>query len=322
MFNNLSKHRVNSFINFLFLVLTLSFSFFTTPEASAETQASFRWNPNAEPDLAGYRIFQREANLPYDYSDPSWEGTDTECTIDNLYEGRIYCFVVRAFDTEDLESEDSDEVCIELSDIPIQPPAVNEPPTAIVTPESLETAPNALVTFDGSASTDPDDGIASFLWTQIQGNPISFSDPTSAMTSITVPATDTLDESIVLRLTVTDHGGLQDTAECYLSILPNESPTLNSIRISGSSQVNESAEAHYTLTAIYSDGNSTDVTGLANWSDNSSYAYINNNGYLSTSSVESNQSFTITASYEGQVDSLNVLIEDIAANDSPEADFS
>lgn len=322
MFNKLGKYRVNNFFYILFFLLALNISFFTTPDASSATQASFTWDPNPESDLvSGYRIFQRELNQPYDYSYPSWEGTATSGTISDLDESKSYCFVSRAFDIQGFESEDSDEICIEPSDISSQPPVVNEPPTAIATPEYLETTQEALVTLDGSASTDPDDGIASYLWTQIEGNPISLSDPTSAVTSFTVPVTDTFDKNIELRLTVTDHGGLKDTADCSISIMPNESPTLNSVRISGSSQVNESSETRYTLIAIYSDGDSNDVTGLANWSDNSSYADINNNGFLTASSVESNQSFAITASYEGRVDTFNVIIENIVSNNSPTADF-
>ena len=321
MFNDLGKYRVNNILYFLFFLLTLNFPFFTTQEAAASTQASFTWALNQEPDLAGYRIFQRELNQPYDYSHPSWEGTATSGTIYNLDESKSYCFVARAFDIEGFESEDSEEACLEPSDISSQPPVANEPPTAIATPEYLETTQEAIVTLDGSASIDLDDGIASFLWTQIEGIPISFSDPSSAVTSFTVPVTDTFDKNIELRLTVTDQGGLKDTADCSISITPNESPTLNSVSIRGSSQVNESSETQYTLTAIYSDGDSNDVTGLASWSDNSSYADINNNGLLTASLVESNQSFAITASYEGLVDTFNVIIENIVSNNSPSADF-
>ena len=104
--------------------------------------------------------------------------------------------------------------------------------------------------------------------------------------------------------------------------MQNEPPTLNSVSITGSSQVNESSGAQYVLTAIYSDGNSTEVTSFASWSDNSNFASINSSGYLSTSSVVSDQICTITASYEGQSDTHNVMIENFPPNNSPAVDFS
>ena len=83
------------------------------------------WNPNSEPDLAGYRIFMR-TGASYDYTNSDWEGTDTTCTIFGLSEGVTYHFVARAYDTEVLESTDSNEVQF-FQDFPW----VNEPPDAV-----------------------------------------------------------------------------------------------------------------------------------------------------------------------------------------------
>ena len=84
----------------------------------------------------------------------------------------------------------------------------------------------------------------------------------------------------------------------------------------------ESSGAPYTLTAFYNDGSSTDVTHAASWNDNSSYASINSDGYLTTSSVPSDQLFTITASYEGQSDTHTVTIENVSSNIPPVVNFS
>jgi PKD repeat protein len=107
----------------------------------------------------------------------------------------------------------------------------NEPPTAVVTPDYMETTEETLVTLDGSASTDSDDGIASYLWRQVGGDPVSLSDPTSAVTAFTAPKTEPFGKNIKLKLTVIDFGGLQGTAKSSIYVmqnkLPNNSPAVN-----------------------------------------------------------------------------------------------
>lgn len=86
--------------------------FFGLPlSAFADTQVTLQWDAN-DPVPAGYRVYGREAGYNYDYNVPWWEGdyTFTQCTIDQLDENTTYYFVVRAFDAEDNESGDSNEV--------------------------------------------------------------------------------------------------------------------------------------------------------------------------------------------------------------------
>ena len=311
MFRNLNKYRFNHSFYFLFILLTLNFLFFLISDVSAATQASFRWEPNTEPDLAGYRIFHREQSQSYNYANPSWEGTDTYCTIYDLDESTTHFFVARAFDNEGYESENSIEARLEPGII------INIPPTAVVTPDYLETTGETLVTLDGSASTDSDDGIASYLWTQVEGDPVLLSNSTSVVTTFTTPQAESFDKNIEFQLTVTDHGGLSDTTNSSIYVMQNETPTLNSVTISGPVQVNEGSGTQYILTANYSDGGSIDVTSLASWSDNSSFASITSYGNLIASSVVSDQSCMITASYEGRSDTHSVTIADLPQSHSP-----
>jgi hypothetical protein len=498
MVNNLNKHRFNYSFLFCFILLTLTFLFFIIPNASAATQVSFEWDPNSEPDLAGYRVYCREEGQLYNYNNPIWEGTSTSCTIYDLDETKTYYFVSRAFDNYELESIDSNELLLEadttidnhapiadagpdqtvsegqavllngsnstdpddgiasyhwvqigepavnLSDphaaqptftapdvgpegaaltfeltvidqaenqakdrcvvnvtweneppqanagmdqtldegvvvtldgsysldiddgiasylwTQIGAPAVtlsnpassqptftapnvgpdgasltfdltvtdagglqntdscivniswqNEPPAAVVTPDYMETTEETLVTLDGSASTDPDDGISSYLWTQVEGDPVSLSNSTSALTTFTTPKTDSLGKNVKLKLTVKDHGGLQATADSSIYVMQNEPPTLDSVAITGSTEVNESSGAQYTLTANYSDGSSQNVTSSASWSENSGYASISSNGYLATGSLTSDQSCSITATFEGKSDTQTITIKDV-----------
>lgn len=71
----------------------------------------FEWDANTEPDLAGYRIFAR-TGPSYDYDNPIWQSTglETTCCIPNFDYLTTYYFVARAFDTEGLESGDSNEI--------------------------------------------------------------------------------------------------------------------------------------------------------------------------------------------------------------------
>jgi PKD repeat protein len=430
-------YRFNSSFFFWFVFLTTTFLIFII-NASAATQISLEWSQNIEADLAGYRIFCREQNQPYDYTNPSWEGTDTYCTIYDLDETKNYCFVVRAYDTEGFESDNSNEVCleptigpggqmtIEAEDMPIkttggtitngwniwangyiaddvdfptegvytldvtakgsfaggvwptmevwidkavvgtvtvdssdwvvyttqkyvtsgthqvaiafindyynppedrnllidrivitefsnnEPPVSNagpdqtvdegvivalngtssididdgiatyqwtqigvpkvaisnpassqatftapnvgpdgasltfnltvtdndglqntdscivniswqnKPPTAIVSPNYMEPSEETLVTLDGSASMDPDDGVASHLWTQVDGDPVSLADPTSAVTTFTAPKSDQHGKNLKFKLTVKDFGGLQSTADSFIYVKPKD----------------------------------------------------------------------------------------------------
>jgi len=90
---------------------------------------------------------------------------------------------------------------------------------------------------------------------------------------------------------------------------------LTGLFISGNDSVNESSNADYTATALFSDGSSQNVTSGAGWSENSIYADINSSGKLTTSAVPSDQTVTIQASYtyDGVTETATklVTIEDV-----------
>jgi len=78
-------------------------------------------------------------------------------------------------------------------------------------------------------------------------------------------------------------------------VTPPTPPTLSSLSISGPSSLNEGSSGTFSATASWSDGSTSSVT--PSWSENSSYASISSGGVLSASSVSSNQTVTVTASY-------------------------
>lgn len=96
-------------ILFAFLILGLVFIGLRTPLVWA-SEVTLAWDANKAPDLAGYRIFCREAGTEYNYKSPAWEGVETTCTIFDLPNDVVYYFVARAFDKSGNESSDSNEV--------------------------------------------------------------------------------------------------------------------------------------------------------------------------------------------------------------------
>ena len=221
MIRNLSKNRFNVVPLFSFIFFALSFLFFFVHNSSAVTQVSLQWDPNTEADLAGYRIFSREQSQSYDYASPSWEGTDTSCTIDNLDETKTFCFVARAFDSSGLESQNSVEVCNSPTVITNQLPTANAGPDQTV-------SEGAKVTLNGSGSTDPDDGIKSYQWVKIGGPTVTLSDPAAVQPTFTAPDVGESGAALTFELTVTDQGGNQSKDVCAVNVTwQNEPPQAN-----------------------------------------------------------------------------------------------
>lgn len=125
----------------------------------AARQVTLAWEANQEETLMGYRVFCRQANEAYSYSHPIWDGTATTCTLIGLDEYTDYAFVVRAYDVDDNESADSQEVWLYAQTaIPVLPEATspeNDAPDLFLTPV-LQTAP--------FSSVDPNDRHLQTQW--------------------------------------------------------------------------------------------------------------------------------------------------------------
>jgi hypothetical protein len=194
------------------LILLLLFS-----KNAYSADVTLAWHPNSEEDLAGYRIFYREAGQNYNYNAPLWEGSETTWTVYNLDDMTTHCFVVRAFDISGNESGDSNEVCYQ--------PSLSLAPAADAGPD--QTVDEGLtVTLDGSNSTDADGMIASSLWTQKTGTSVTLSDAASAQPTFTAPYVGLTGEALTFQLTVTDNGGLADTDTVIINVSNvNQAPT-------------------------------------------------------------------------------------------------
>jgi hypothetical protein len=104
------KNNILSKWNYLLFVILLFFCFVTSGYA---IDITLTWTPNNEPNLAGYKVFYRQEDQSYNYTNPYWETIDSTCTIYDLDETKTYYFTVRAFSTEGFQSENSNEVCLE-----------------------------------------------------------------------------------------------------------------------------------------------------------------------------------------------------------------
>ncbi|MCX5851779.1 MAG: PKD domain-containing protein [Deltaproteobacteria bacterium] len=101
----------------------------------------------------------------------------------------------------------------------------NVGPTANAGPDKTVTEGEQM-TLDGSGSTDPDDGIASYLWEQIGGPPVTIDNADQAIAGFTAPQIGPiiLPEQLFFRLTVTDFGGLSDDDICLFNVVNNLPP--------------------------------------------------------------------------------------------------
>jgi len=102
---------------------------------------------------------------------------------------------------------------------------VNEAPTADAGADQTgvdAVAEGSTVTLDGSASSDPDDGIAAYLWEQIGTGPtVTLSNPNAAQPTFVTPIVDATAVTLDFRLTVTDNGSLQSAAQVAVEVYDN-----------------------------------------------------------------------------------------------------
>ena len=194
----------------------LSVLFYSNLVSAAEV--TLAWDANTDPDLAGYMIYYGFASRSYDYVVDA--ENQTTFTISNLEEGHTYYFAVTAYDTEDLESDFSNEVMKSFE-------FASQSPTADAGPDQT-VGEGQVVLLNGSNSTDPDDGIASYHWDQIGGSAINLSDPDVMKPTLTAPDVGPEGAALTFELTVTDYSGLQCKDSCVVNVTwQNEPPQAN-----------------------------------------------------------------------------------------------
>jgi len=100
-----SSHRLASFLILVAVSILIPF-FHGTNVFSA--QITLAWDPNTEPDLAGYKVYYGTASRVY--GSPISVGKVTTYILVGLTQGQNYFYSVTARDTSGRESEYSNEV--------------------------------------------------------------------------------------------------------------------------------------------------------------------------------------------------------------------
>lgn len=95
---------------------------------------------------------------------------------------------------------------------------VNRPPSANAGEDQTVTA-GSRVTLDGSGSSDADDTLAGYQWTQMSGTDVSLSNTDQAAVSFVAPQAD-MTVTLTFRLTVTDNDGARASDDVSVTIQP------------------------------------------------------------------------------------------------------
>ena len=146
-------------------------------------------------------------------SDPS-AATPSFTAPDTDVEGMTLSFRLTVTDAGGLQSTDTCIVNITWQ---------NEAPQADAGPDQTISELTAI-TLNGLASSDPDDGIASYHWIQLSGPYVTLSSTTSALTSFTTPDAGSDGTTLTFQLTVTDGCGLQSSDTCIVNVTCTATP--------------------------------------------------------------------------------------------------
>lgn len=238
-------------ILFVGLSVTVSFGYNVT----------LSWDPNTEPDLAGYKVYYGTSSR--NYTETIDVGNTTTYQITGLSEGTYY-FAVTAYDTSNNESDFSEEVSKTFSQN--QPPSVS-----LAVNPSVGVAPLTVNLY--ASANDPDGSIASYEWdfdgdsiadlsTASDSTTFTFENPGSYTVSVTVYDDEGASSTTSLAVTVTnpsndsDNDGISDNVEQNNNISSND---LNTQSTDQSSTEQSSATAQSSTTTV---SNSTDTSDI------------------------------------------------------------
>lgn len=202
----------------VFSLLIWSFAFVGLAHAGDVTLA---WDPNTEPEIAGYKLYFGKTSR--NYLESVDIGNATRYTLMNLTDGVTYYFAVTAYDIYGHESDYSAELVHGVN---------NQSPVASAGPD--QTVPEGeMATLNGANSHDPDGTIVSYSWVQTAGTKVVIMDPRAAVTTFITPYVGTTGETISFTLMVTDRCGVQAFDGCTITVVTKTLSNLPPVAAAG-----------------------------------------------------------------------------------------
>jgi hypothetical protein len=114
--------------NIIFIVIPAAFIFIVT--ATYAGQVTLGWEPNTEPDLAGYKIYYGNSSRNYTRITDVKDKTAASLIITGLIEGQTFYFAATAYNTSGLESNYSAEVFCTINPATTSVPTPRNPSAA------------------------------------------------------------------------------------------------------------------------------------------------------------------------------------------------
>ncbi|MCP4124218.1 MAG: hypothetical protein GY751_20930 [Bacteroidetes bacterium] len=106
-------------------------------------------------------------------------------------------------------------------------PMVNKKPEVVIMHQNQTVAEEVLVSLNATGSSDPDDGISTYLWEQIikdDNTLVLLSGTETAIATFTSPQVESGGESFIFKLTITDKSGQTASSECVVNVSYNNIP--------------------------------------------------------------------------------------------------
>ena len=173
-------------------------------------EVTLQWDPSTQ--ATGYKLYYGFESNSYEYVIDVEH--NLQHTVSDLNDNQLYYFAVSAYN-ENGESGLSEEIFYN--------PEPNKPPISNAGPDQ-KVNELKLVTLNGSNSIDPDDGIATYHWEQIEGPVVELASSEEEITTFTTPDVETTGETLVFKLTVKDYGNLVSSDTCIINVSSINNP--------------------------------------------------------------------------------------------------
>ena len=197
---------------------------------SGNGQVTLRWStPSNSGGAAIVRYEYRWGESGGEFGDWMSVGSSARsATVPNLINGTEYVFEVRPANALGYGSVETAMATPEEGVViifpPPPPPTGNNSPTADAGPDQTGVWEGALVTLDGSGSSDPDGDTLRYRWNQYSGERVVLSSRDVADPTFTAPEGLTADAVLQFRLLVTDPEGRFDSDTVTVTVDPEAEP--------------------------------------------------------------------------------------------------